>query len=62
MPFLTLVAEVTTPAWLSGITSATFQPILDNIGTAMPVIIGFSVSLLAIRKTWKFIKGQMNRA
>lgn len=61
MPYL-MLAEVTVPTWVSGITSATFQPILDNIGTVMPVIIGFSVSLLAIRKTWKFIKGQMNRA
>lgn len=53
---------VTIPTWVSGITTATFQPILDNITAVMPTIIGFSVALLAIRKTWKFIKGQMNRA
>lgn len=50
------------PTWIAGITSSTFQPILDNITAVMPNIIGFSVALLAIRKTWKFIKGQMNRA
>lgn len=47
--------------WM-GITAATFEPIITNITTVMPLVIGFSVSLLAIRKTWKFIKGQINRA
>lgn len=48
--------------WSTIITGNTFTPILSNIETVFPFIVAFSVSLLAIRKTWKFIKGQIARA
>lgn len=44
--------------WTEIISATTFQPILTSIQTVMPFIIGFSVSLLGIRKVWGFIKSE----
>lgn len=44
--------------WSTVIDSNTFAPILTSIQTIMPFVIGFSVSLLGIRKVWGFIKSE----
>lgn len=48
--------------WSTVITADTFSPIVTQITTVLPFIVGFSVTLLGIRKVWKFIKGQVSRA
>ena len=48
--------------WSQIITATTFTPILDSITDVMPFVIGFSVSLLGIRKVWAFVKGSIKRA
>lgn len=48
--------------WSTVIDATTFTPIINQIITVLPFIITFSVTLLGIRKVWKFVKGQAARA
>lgn len=48
--------------WSTIITASTFTPIITQIETVFPFIIAFSVTLLGIRKVWRFVKGQIARA
>lgn len=48
--------------WTTVISADTFSPIVTQITAVLPFIIGFSVTLLGIRKVWRFIKGQIARA
>lgn len=48
--------------WSDIISAATFTPIVEQITDVLPIIIGFSVTLLGIRKVWRFVKGQIARA
>lgn len=52
---------VVTTMW-DGITSITFMGVLDNVKTALPIIIPVVVGLLAIRKGWSFVKSQIKGA
>lgn len=52
---------VVTTMW-DGITSSTFMGVLDNVKSALPIIIPVVVGLLAIRKGWSFVKSQIKGA
>lgn len=47
--------------WGSIINADTFNPLIEQITSVMPVIIGFAVTVIGIRFVWKFIKGQIKR-
>lgn len=52
---------VVTTMW-TGINSSTFSGVLDNVKSALPIIIPVIVGLLAIRKGWSFVKSQIKGA
>lgn len=43
----------------SGITSSTFDGILTQVVNGLPIIIPVVVGLIAIRKGWSFVKGEL---
>lgn len=47
--------------WSSIISAETFNPMIEQVTSVMPVIIGFAVTVIGIRFVWKFIKGQIKR-
>lgn len=44
------------------ITSATFTGILDEIKTLVPIVLPAVVGILAFRKGWSFLKGEIRKA
>ena len=47
--------------WSQIINADTFNPIIEQITSVIPVIAGFAVTVIGIRFVWKFIKGQIKR-
>lgn len=67
MPLFTALAAdagstLTGVTWASYITAADFQPLLDGIMSLLPVIIPVTLGLLAIRKGWSFLMGNIYSA
>lgn len=46
----------------TGITSATFLPVLDSIKDLIPILLPAIVGFLAFRKGWSFLKGEVRGA
>ena len=46
----------------NGITSATFNGVLDTIKELIPIVVPSVVGFLAFRKGWSFLKGEVKKA
>lgn len=46
----------------NSITAATLQPVLDGVKELFPVIVPTVVGFLALRKGWRFLKGEIASA
>lgn len=46
----------------NGITSATFNGVLDTIKELIPIVVPSVVGFLAFRKGWSFLKGEIRKA
>lgn len=46
----------------AGITSATFNGVLNTIKELIPIVVPAVVGFLAFRKGWSFLKGEIRKA
>lgn len=49
-------------AVITGVTTDTFKPVLDEILALIPVLLPAVVGFLAFRKGWSFLKGEVASA
>lgn len=52
----------TMPDWSTLVTSSTFEPLVNGIIALIPVMLGVSISFIAIKKGLTWIKGSIKRA
>lgn len=56
------VATPTMPDWSTLVTNATFQPLVNGIIGLIPVMLGVSISFIAIKKGLIWVKGAIKKA
>lgn len=55
-------ATPTMPDWSTLVTNSTFEPLVNGIIALVPVMLGVSISFIAIKKGLIWIKGAIKRA
>lgn len=60
--FLATTSEPLMPTWSTLVTNSTFEPLVSGIISLIPVMLGVSISFIAIKKGLTWIKGSIKRA